>query len=132
MQYLLASKEILPGMPEELTGGKGATCAIVGVWEVLGRRWSLHILKNLSTKEVIRFNELKRSLAGISSTVLSERLLELEREGLVTKKIYPEVPPRVEYTITPQAKELEVIIKELARWANKWKSPELKPLAAKK
>jgi DNA-binding HxlR family transcriptional regulator len=42
------------------------------------------------------------------------------------------VPPRVEYTITPQAKELEVIIKELARWANKWKSPELKPLAAKK
>ena len=46
------------------------------------------ILKNLKTKEVIRFNELKRSLVGISSTVLSERL-ELEREGLVTKKIYP-------------------------------------------
>ena len=92
----------------------------------------MHILKNLSTKEVIRFNELKRSLAGISSTVLSERLLELEREGLVTKKIYPEVPPRVEYSMTPQAKELEVIIKELARWANKWKSPEIKPLAAAK
>jgi len=119
-------------MPEEPMNNKGVTCAIVGVWEVLGRRWSLHILKNLSTKEVIRFNELKRSLAGISSTVLSERLLELEREGLVTKKIYAEVPPRVEYTITPQAKELEVIIKELARWANKWKSPELKPLAAKR
>jgi DNA-binding HxlR family transcriptional regulator len=112
--------------------GKGATCAIVGVWEVLGRRWSLHIIKNLSTKEVIRFNELKRALAGISSTVLSERLLELEREGLVTKKIYPEVPPRVEYSMTPQAKELEVIIKELARWANKWKRPEIKPLAMKK
>ncbi|AFU60165.1 putative transcriptional regulator, HxlR family [Candidatus Nitrososphaera gargensis Ga9.2] len=110
-------------MIEGLTDGKGATCAIVGVWEVLGRRWSLHILKNLSTKEVIRFNELKRSLAGISSTVLSERLLELEREGLVTKKIYPEVPPRVEYSMTPQAKELEVIIKELARWAEKWKRP---------
>jgi DNA-binding HxlR family transcriptional regulator len=102
---------------------KGTTCALVGVWEVLGRRWSLFILKNLSTKEVIRFNELKRLLTGISSTVLSERLLELEREGLVTKKIYPEVPPRVEYSMTPQAKELEVIIKELARWAEKWKSP---------
>lgn len=112
--------------------GKGVTCAIVGVWEVLGRRWSLHIIKNLSTKEVIRFNELKRTLAGISSTVLSERLRELEREGLVTKKIYPEVPPRVEYSMTPQAKELEVIIKELARWANKWKRPEIKPLAMKK
>ena len=105
---------------------------MVDVWELLGRRWSLHILKNLSTKEVIRFNELKRSLSGISSTVLSERLLELEREGLVTKKIYPEVPPRVEYSITPQAKELEVIIKELARWARKWKSPEIKPLAQQK
>jgi DNA-binding HxlR family transcriptional regulator len=116
-------------MPEEPMNGKGATCAIVGVWEVLGRRWSLHILKNLSTKEVIRFNELKRSLSGISSTVLSERLLELEREGLVTKKIYPEVPPRVEYSMTPQAKELEVIIKELARWAEKWKSPGLKTAA---
>src|ERR671931_444160 len=110
-------------MPEEPTDGKGATCALVGVWEVLGRRWSLHILKNLSTKDVIRFNELKRSLAGISSTVLSERLLELEREGLVTKKIYPEVPPRVEYSMTLQAKELEAIIKELARWAEKWKNP---------
>jgi DNA-binding HxlR family transcriptional regulator len=120
-------------MPEEPEDGKAsATCAIVDAWELLGRRWSLHILKNLSTREVIRFNELKRSLPGISSTVLSERLLELEREGLVTKKIYPEVPPRVEYSITPQARELEVIIKDLARWANKWKSPEIKPLASQK
>jgi DNA-binding HxlR family transcriptional regulator len=120
-------------MPEEPSDSRtSTTCAIVDVWEVLGRRWSLHILKNLSTKEVIRFNELKRSLSGISSTVLSERLLELEREGLVTKKIYPEVPPRVEYSITPQARELEVIIKDLARWANKWKSPEIKPLASQK
>lgn len=112
-------------MEDEPADGKvGATCAIVDVWELLGRRWSLHILKNLSTKEVIRFNELKRSLAGISSTVLSERLLELEREGLVTKKIYPEVPPRVEYSMTVQARELEVIIKELARWANKWRRPD--------
>src|ERR687886_132119 len=112
-------------MPEELQDGRTrAACAIVvNVWELLGRRWSLHILKNLSTQEVIRFNELKRSLPGISSTVLSERLLELEREGLVTKKIYPEVPPRVEYSITSRAKELEAIIKDLARWALKWKRP---------
>jgi DNA-binding HxlR family transcriptional regulator len=131
---LLASPYLLLGMQEEPTDGKASTtttCAIVDVWEVLGRRWSLHIIKNLSTKEVIRFNELKRALAGISSTVLAERLLELEREGLVTKKIYPEVPPRVEYSMTPQARELEVIIKELARWANKWKRPEgLKPTVA--
>jgi DNA-binding HxlR family transcriptional regulator len=111
-------------MPEELAESKAnATCAIADVWEVLGRRWTLHILKNLSTRNVIRFNELKRALDGISSTVLAGRLLELEREGLVTKKIYPEVPPRVEYSMTPQARELEVIIKELARWANKWRRP---------
>lgn len=63
----------------------------------------MFILKNLGTKEVIRFNELKRLLSGISSTVVADRLLELEREGLISKKIYPEIPPKVEYRITPQA-----------------------------
>ena len=102
---------------------KAVSCPVVDIWGILGRRWSLLIIKNLSTKDTIRFNELKRALSGISSTVLSERLLELEREGLVSKKIYPEVPPRVEYSLTPQAKELEVIIKELGRWVSRWKSP---------
>ncbi|MGI0018993.1 MAG: winged helix-turn-helix transcriptional regulator [Nitrososphaera sp.] len=102
-----------------------AACPVIDIWEILGKRWSLFILKNLSTKETIRFNELKRALSGISSTVLSERLLELEREGLVSKKIYPEVPPRVEYSMTPQAKELEVVIKELGRWVSRWKRPEV-------
>ena len=96
-------------------------CDVANIWEVLGRRWSLLILRNLSTKDVIRFNELKRLLSGISSTVLADRLLELEREGLVSKKIYPEIPPKVEYSLTIQAKELEVILKELGRWANRWK-----------
>jgi len=105
-------------------GGKQVvSCPVIDIWGILGRRWSLLIIKNLSTKDTIRFNGLKRALSGISSTVLSERLLELEREGLVSKKIYPEVPPRVEYSLTPQAKELEVIIKELGRWVSRWKSP---------
>ena len=100
-------------------------CEIANIWEVLGRRWSLLILKNLCNKEVIRFNELKKALPGISSTVLSDRLLELEREGLISKKIYPEIPPKVEYRMTPQAKELEAIMNELGKWANRWKSPQL-------
>jgi DNA-binding HxlR family transcriptional regulator len=50
-------------------------------------------------------------------------LVELEREGLVAKKIYPEVPPRVEYSMTPRAKELQEIMKELGHWAEKWKGP---------
>lgn len=103
----------------------GQKCEIMDIWEVLGRRWALAILKNLSSKEVIRFNELKKMLSGISSTVLAARLLELEREGLVSKKIYPEIPPKVEYRLTIQAKELEVILRELVRWAHSWRAPEI-------
>ena len=98
---------------------------IANVWEVLGRRWSLLILKNLCTNEVVRFNEFKKLLAGISSTVLAYRLLELEREGLVSKKIYPEIPPKVEYRLTIRAKELRVIFKELGTWASRWKVPRI-------
>ena len=100
-------------------------CDTTNIWDVLGRRWSLLILKSFCTKEVIRFNELKRSLSGISSTVLADRLLDFEREGLISKKIYPEIPPRVEYRMTPQAKELLNIIDELRKWGNRWKSPQL-------
>jgi DNA-binding HxlR family transcriptional regulator len=100
-------------------------CEVDNVWEALGKRWSLSILKNLSTKQVIRFNELKKILSGISSTVLAARLLELEREGLVSKKIYPEIPPKVEYSLTIQAKELEEILKELGKWASRWKVPNI-------
>ena len=97
-------------------------CDILDIWDVLSRRWSLLILKNLSTKNVIRFNELKRSLKDISNTVLSDRLSELEREGLITKKIYPEVPLKVEYRLTTKAKDLESILTNLSRWCEKWQS----------
>jgi DNA-binding HxlR family transcriptional regulator len=100
-------------------------CDLVGIWEVLGRQWTLLILKNFCTKKVFRFNELKKVLPGISSTVLAERLLELERAGLISKKIYPEIPPKVEYRMTTQAKELERIFKELASWASRWKRPQV-------
>jgi DNA-binding HxlR family transcriptional regulator len=98
---------------------------VANIWEVLGRRWSLLILKNLCSKEVIRFNEFKKLLSGISSTVLAARLLELEGEGLVSKKIYPEVPPKVEYRLTVRAKELGIIMKELGTWASRWKLPKI-------
>ena len=100
---------------------KEEKCDVVDIWEVLGKRWSLHILKNLSTNGIIRFNELKRLIPEISSTVLSQRLLELEREGLISKKIYSEIPVRVEYSLTPRTKELETILQQLSDWINKWK-----------
>ncbi|MDQ4073287.1 MAG: helix-turn-helix transcriptional regulator [Thermoproteota archaeon] len=102
------------------SGNDVKKCDIVDVWEVLGRRWSLHILRNLSINGTTRFNQLRRLVPGISSTVLSDRLLELEREGLVTKKIYHEIPIRVEYNLTQRAKELEPILYQLGEWVNKW------------
>jgi DNA-binding HxlR family transcriptional regulator len=88
--------------------------------KVLGRRWTVLILSNLHTKDTVRFNELKRSLTGISSAVLSKRLLEMDREGLISKKIYPEIPPKVEYRLTERARELGVILKDLGGWAGRW------------
>ena len=58
-------------------------------------------------------------MPGISSTVLADRLSELEREGLVSKKIYPEIPPKVEYRLTFRAEELRVIFKKLGTWASR-------------
>lgn len=101
-------------------------CEVIDIWEVLGKRWSLNILRNLSAKDSIRFNELKRLLHGISSTVLSERLRELELEGLIYKKIYPEIPLKVEYSLTVRAKDLEPILHSLANWVNKWKTNDNK------
>jgi DNA-binding HxlR family transcriptional regulator len=95
---------------------------VLDAWNLLGKRWSLLILKNLNAKESIRFNELKRVISGISSTVLADRLLELEREGLVTKKIYPEIPPRVEYSLTSRAKELGIVLSSLGNWVRRWNS----------
>ena len=117
---MVAAKEA-----EEKLNTQVEKCEIANIWEVLGKRWALLILKNLSTKEAIRFNELKRSMAGISSTVLADRLLELEREGLISKKIYTEIPPKVEYRLTVQARELGVILKELGRWTQRRKAPRI-------
>lgn len=110
---------------EEQNAQVGKCQEIVNIWEVLGRRWALLILRNLFTKEVIRFNELKRLMPGISSTVLTDRLLELEREGLISKKIYAEIPPKVEYRLTVQARELGILLKEIGRWAQRWKAPRI-------
>jgi DNA-binding HxlR family transcriptional regulator len=120
----VAQKEVVRGQEEH--DAEEHKCKIINnMWEVLGRRWALLILKNLHTKEAIRFNELKRALPSISSTVLAARLLEMEREGLISKKIYPEIPPKVEYRLTARARELGIILKELGVWAQRWKSPRI-------
>src|SRR5579863_6663299 len=97
-------------------------CDVSDIWKVLGKAWSLLILKNLSTKEAVRFNELKKALPEISNTVLADRLRELESEKLIVKKIYAQVPLKVEYSLTKDAKDLELVLEELERWINKRES----------
>lgn len=86
--------------------------AAAEILKVLGRRWTFLILHDLE-KDAMRFNELKKSLGGITSTVLSDRLLELEREGLIVKNV---VHGKIEYGLTASAKELQVMLREVGRW----------------
>ena len=90
------------------------------LWKILGRRWTLAILQNLSAAEARRFSEIKKSLQSISGTMLSERLAELEREGLVTKKVYSAVPPKVKYRLTASARELFHILRDVCAWRIRW------------
>ena len=94
-------------------------CNADQIWNVLGKAWALLILKKLSEKDATRFNEIKKAIPQISNTVLSDRLHELEEEGLITKKVYAEVPIRVEYSLTKQARDLGKILEQLDGWVSK-------------
>ena len=94
-------------------------CQANEIWKVLGKTWALLILKKLTEKEATRFNEIKKAMPQISNTVLSERLHDLEEHGLITKKIYAEVPMRVEYSMTKQAQNLGKILEQLDDWVAK-------------
>ncbi len=105
---------------------KAIECEAFEIWNTLGKSWALLILRNLSAREATRFNEIKKLMPQISNTVLSDRLRELEHEGLITKKIYAQVPIKVEYSLTKQAKELENILDDLGHWIAKWKKEKSK------
>ena len=97
-------------------------CKALGIWDTIGKKWSLLILRHLSANDKMHFNELKR-LLGISSNVLAKKLKQLEQEGLVTRRaIYETSPLRVEYKLTPLAKELDAIFIGLDKWIAKWES----------
>jgi DNA-binding HxlR family transcriptional regulator len=94
-------------------------CPIHRAADVIGGKWTLLILRDLfdGTK---RFGELRASLAGISPKTLSERLRLLEQAGIVARTIYPEVPPRVEYALTPRGETLKPIIEAMREWGTRW------------
>ncbi len=87
--------------------------------ELVGRRWTGAIVR-LLLGGPMRFSELLAKVPGLSDRLLSERLRELEHEGVVVRTVYPEVPVRVEYALTEKGSELESIVRALDEWAGRW------------
>ncbi len=95
------------------------SCPVLRTADIISGKWTLLILRDLS-KGINRFSALERSLAGISPKTLSERLKGLEKAGIVTRKSYAEVPPRVEYTLTSMGWDLIPLIDHMREYGTKW------------
>ena len=93
-------------------------CTVRQVLDRVGGKWSIGILVEASNGPV-RFTELERSLEGISRRMLTLTLRNLERDGLLTRTVYPTVPPKVEYVATPMARELYDSLTALTSWADR-------------
>lgn len=93
------------------------TCPLNRAMALIGGKWKMQILCALSNNGALRYNRLKRSLDGVSNTVLASALRELERDGLVVRREYLEVPVRVEYEITEPCRRLIPILDELGNWS---------------
>jgi DNA-binding HxlR family transcriptional regulator len=91
--------------------------AMSDVLNRIGDKWSVMVVGMLGRSGTLRFNELKRMINGVSQRMLTLTLRNLERDGLVTRTIYPEVPPRVEYGLTELGKTLQVPIQGLWDWS---------------
>lgn len=91
------------------------TCPVARAVRILDGKWTILVIRDLlgGTK---RFSELRGSLAGISPKTLTDRLRDLEDEGLVERTMYAEIPPRVEYSLTGKGRTLEPVIGALAAW----------------
>lgn len=95
-------------------------CPVATTVAVIGSKWKLLILRNLMARPW-RFNELKRDIAGISQKVLTDSLRALEADGIITRTVYAEVPPRVEYALSPVGESMRPIIAAMEQWGNAYK-----------
>ena len=95
------------------------TCPVCATADIVCGKWTLLLVRDLSEGRS-RFCELERSLAGISPRTLSLRLRALEEEGIVERRTYPEVPPRVEYQLTPKGQALLPIIEAMRDYGTQW------------
>ena len=90
-------------------------CPVATTVQLIGSKWKLLIMRNLLQRPW-RFNELQRDLAGISQKVLTDSLRSMEADGIIIRTVYPEVPPRVEYALSPLGESMRPIIKSMESW----------------
>jgi len=109
-------KSVYPG----ITPGMAST-GVQAALKVLEGRWKLTILFELFGERTLRFSELERAIPGITQKMLIQQLRDLEHDGIVERTIYPVVPPKVEYRLTPGGEELCPALDELLFWAQRWK-----------
>ena len=94
-------------------------CPVARTAKIISGKWTLLIIRDLASG-VKRFNELERSLEGISPKTLSERLRHLEEEGIVRRETFAEVPPRVEYSLSERGHDLTNVIECMRCYGNQW------------
>ena len=98
-----------------LTKEEMPACPVATTVALIGSKWKLLILRNLLARPW-RFNEMKKDLAGISKKVLTDSLRSLEEDGIITRTVYPEVPPRVEYALSDLGESMRPIISAMEQW----------------
>ena len=94
-------------------------CPITRTMELIGGKWSLPIVYVLM-KETKRFKELERSIDGINTRMLVKELKQLEESGIVSREVFAEVPPRVEYSLTPKGRALKNVLVEMQSWGKEF------------
>lgn len=95
-------------------------CPVATTITLIGSKWKLLIIRNLLARPW-RFNALKKDLDGISQKVLTDSLRSMEEDGLILRTVYPEVPPRVEYSLSSLGESLKPILDSMADWGNAYK-----------
>jgi DNA-binding HxlR family transcriptional regulator len=123
MSSTLLTEENTCGCLEQVSDDDaGCICLTSSVVQIVGRRYSLLVLSLLADRGTVRFSELRSELGEISSSTLSLRLAELEEAGLIERRTFAEIPPRVEYSLTDEGEALRRGLLSLARSASRRRS----------
>ena len=94
-----------------------AATGIEAALRMVEGRWKMIIIMHLFHRRVLRFSELERAIPGVSQKMLIQQLRELERDGIVAREVYPQVPPKVEYSLTPWGQAMCPALDALLEWA---------------